>query len=94
MDRALDCGSNQTILEAFARDVPTNIGRRLPPAIRLVGSSDRAPRGLARGVSEVTRISQIDAARRLAISLNRLSEIVVGKRSITAAIALRLGRFL
>jgi antitoxin HigA-1 len=40
------------------------------------------------------RISQIEAARRLDISLNRLNEIVLGKRSITADTALRLGRFL
>jgi addiction module HigA family antidote len=39
-------------------------------------------------------ISQIEAARRLDISLNRLNEIVLGKRSITADTALRLGRFL
>ncbi|HXD17543.1 MAG TPA: HigA family addiction module antitoxin [Vicinamibacterales bacterium] len=39
-------------------------------------------------------VSQIEAARRLDISLNRLNEIVLGKRSITADTALRLGRFL
>jgi antitoxin HigA-1 len=39
-------------------------------------------------------ISQIEASRRLDISLNRLNEIVLGKRSITADTALRLGRFL
>jgi antitoxin HigA-1 len=39
-------------------------------------------------------ISQMEAARRLDISLNRLNEIVLGKRSITADTALRLGRFL
>ena len=37
-------------------------------------------------------IGQADAARRLRISLNRLNEIVLGKRSITADTALRLGR--
>jgi addiction module HigA family antidote len=37
-------------------------------------------------------IGQADAARRLGISLNRLNEIVLGKRSITADTALRLGR--
>lgn len=36
--------------------------------------------------------SQIDAARRLKISLNRLNEIVLGKRRITADTALRLAR--
>ena len=34
-------------------------------------------------------IGRVDAARRLAISLNRLSEIVLGKRGITADTALR-----
>ena len=37
-------------------------------------------------------IAQVDAARRLGISLNRLNEIVLGKRSITADTALRLAR--
>ena len=39
-------------------------------------------------------VGQIEAARKLGISLNRLNEIVLGKRSITADTALRLGRFL
>ena len=39
-------------------------------------------------------IGQVDAARRLGISLNRLNEIVLGKRGITADTALRLARFL
>jgi antitoxin HigA-1 len=39
-------------------------------------------------------IGQLDAARRLGISLNRLNEIVLGKRGITADTALRLGRLL
>jgi antitoxin HigA-1 len=39
-------------------------------------------------------IGQVDAARRLDISLNRLNEIVLGKRSITADTALRLARLL
>jgi len=40
------------------------------------------------------RIGQVDAARRLGISLNRLNEIVLGKRGITADTALRLARLL
>ena len=36
----------------------------------------------------------VEAARRLDISLNRLNEIVLGKRAITADTALRLGRLL
>ena len=39
-------------------------------------------------------IGQVEAARQLGISLNRLNEIVLGKRSITADTALRLGRLL
>jgi antitoxin HigA-1 len=39
-------------------------------------------------------VGQMEAARKLGISLNRLNEIVLGKRSITADTALRLGRFL
>ena len=37
---------------------------------------------------------QVGAARRLGISLNRLNEIVLGKRGITADTALRLSRLL
>ncbi len=37
---------------------------------------------------------QVEAARRLGISLNRLNEIVLGKRGITADTALRLARLL
>ena len=39
-------------------------------------------------------IGQVAAARRLEISLNRLNEIVLGKRGITADTAIRLGRLL
>ena len=39
-------------------------------------------------------IAQVDAAGRLGISLNRLNEIVLGKRGITADTALRLARLL
>src|SRR5260221_5844363 len=39
-------------------------------------------------------VGQVEGARRLGISLNRLNEIVLGKRSITADTALRLARFL
>lgn len=37
-------------------------------------------------------ISQVDAARRLGISLNRLNEIILGKRGVSADTALRLAR--
>jgi addiction module HigA family antidote len=39
-------------------------------------------------------IGQVEAARRLGISLNRLNEIVLGKLGITADTAIRLARFL
>ena len=39
-------------------------------------------------------IAQMEAARRLGISLNRLNEIVLGKRGLTADTALRLARLL
>jgi addiction module HigA family antidote len=39
-------------------------------------------------------MGQVEAARQLGISLNRLNEIVLGKRGITADTALRLGRLL
>lgn len=37
-------------------------------------------------------LGQVEAARRLGISLNRLNEIVLGKRGITADTALKLAR--
>jgi addiction module HigA family antidote len=37
-------------------------------------------------------LGQVEVARRLRISLNRLNEIVLGKRGITADTALRLAR--
>jgi antitoxin HigA-1 len=39
-------------------------------------------------------IGQVEASRRLGVSLNRLNEIVLGKRGITADTALKLARFL
>jgi addiction module HigA family antidote len=39
-------------------------------------------------------LGQLQAAERLGISLNRLNEIVLGKRGITADTALRLARLL
>jgi len=40
------------------------------------------------------RLGQLEAAKRLGISLNRLNEIVLGKRGITADTALRLAGLL
>lgn len=39
-------------------------------------------------------VGQVEAARTLGVSLNRLNEIVLGKRGITADTALRLAKFL
>ena len=39
-------------------------------------------------------LGQADAARQLGISLNRLNEIILGKRGVTADTALRLARLL
>jgi addiction module HigA family antidote len=39
-------------------------------------------------------VGQAEAAKRLGISLNRLNEIVLGKRAVTADTALRLARWL
>jgi addiction module HigA family antidote len=39
-------------------------------------------------------VGQFKPRKHLGISLNRLNEIVLGKRSITTDTALRLGRFL
>jgi len=38
-------------------------------------------------------VGQAEAARKLGVSLNRLNEIVLGKRGITADTALRLARY-
>jgi antitoxin HigA-1 len=37
-------------------------------------------------------LGQVEAARRLGTSLNRLDDVVLGKRGITAEIALKLAR--
>ncbi len=37
-------------------------------------------------------LTQVDAARELGISVNRLNELVLGKRGVTADTALRLAR--
>ena len=39
-------------------------------------------------------VGQVEVASKLGVSLNRLNEIVLGKRSITADTALRLARLL
>ena len=39
-------------------------------------------------------MTQVDAARRMGIPLNRLNEVIHGKRGVTADTALRLARLL
>jgi addiction module HigA family antidote len=39
-------------------------------------------------------LGQMEVARKLGVSLNRLNEIILGKRGITADTALRLARLL
>jgi addiction module HigA family antidote len=39
-------------------------------------------------------IGQVEAAKALGVSLNRLNELVLGKRGVTADTALRLAKFL
>jgi addiction module HigA family antidote len=68
--------------KTITRD-PSWLGPEIPPG-ELLLEEYLKPLGLG----------QLEAARRLGISLNRLNEIVLGKRSITADTALRLGRFL
>jgi addiction module HigA family antidote len=39
-------------------------------------------------------VGQVEAAQKLGVSLNRLNELVLGKRGITADTALRLAKYL
>jgi len=68
--------------KTISRD-PNWLGPAIPPGDMLLEEFLK-PMGLG----------QVEAARRLGISLNRLNDIVLGKRGITADTALRLGRFL
>lgn len=60
---------------------PHWLGPAIPPG-EMLREEFLKPRGLG----------QVNAARRLGISLNRLNEIVLGKRGITADTAVRLAR--
>jgi addiction module HigA family antidote len=62
---------------------PDWLGSAIPPGEILVEEYLK-PMGLG----------QVDAARRLGVSVNRLNEIILGKRGITADTALRLTRLL
>ena len=66
--------------KTITRD-PSWLGPAIPPGEMLIEEFLR-PLGLR----------QVDAARQLGISVNRLNEIVLGKRGITADTALRLSR--
>lgn len=66
--------------KTITRD-PSWLGPAIPPGEMLLEEFLK-PMGLG----------QVEAARRLGISLNRLNEIILGKRGITADTALRLAR--
>ena len=68
--------------KTITRD-PSWLGPAIPPGEMLLEEFLK-PLGLR----------QVDAANRLGISVNRLNEIVLGKRRITADTALRLSRLL
>ncbi len=68
--------------KTITRD-PSWLGPAIPPGEMLLEEFLK-PLGLR----------QVDAANRLGISVNRLNEIVLGKRGITADTALRLSRLL
>jgi addiction module HigA family antidote len=72
----------KSVSKIITRD-PSWLGPAIPPGEMLLEEFLK-PMG----------IGQVEAARRLGISLNRLNEIVLGKRGITADTALRLGRLL
>ena len=69
-------------LKTITRD-PSWLGPAIPPGEMLLEEFIK-PLG----------IRQSDAARELGVSLNRLNEVVRGKRRITADTALRLSRLL
>jgi addiction module HigA family antidote len=70
----------KSVSKTITRD-PSWLGPAIAPGEMLLEEFLK-PRGLG----------QIDAARRLRVSLNRLNEIVLGKRGITPDTALRLAR--
>jgi antitoxin HigA-1 len=72
----------KSALKAITRD-PDWLGPAIPPGEILLEEYLK-PLGLG----------QLEAAQRLGISLNRLNEIVLGKRGITADTALRLAKLL
>ena len=74
--------ASKTITSLESRD-PNWLGAAIPPGEILLEEYLR-PLGLG----------QLEAAKRLGVSLNRLVEIVLGKRGITADTALRLARLL
>ena len=68
--------------KTIARD-PNWLRPAVPPGVMLL-EEHMKPLGLA----------QLEAARRFGVSLNRLNEIILGKRGITADTALGLSRLL
>jgi len=72
----------KSVSRIIARD-PSWLGPAIPPGEILLEEFLK-PLG----------VGQADAARRLGVSLNRLNEIILGKRGISAHTALRLSRLL
>ena len=72
----------KSVSKTITRD-PNWLGPAIPPG-EILPEEYLTPLG----------VGQLEAARRLGVSLNRLNEIVLGKRRITADTALRLARFL
>lgn len=70
----------KSVSKIITRD-PSWLGPAIPPG-EILREEFLKPLGM----------NQVEAARRLRISLNRLNEIVLGKRSISADTALRLAR--
>ncbi|MGI8783318.1 MAG: HigA family addiction module antitoxin [Acidobacteriota bacterium] len=70
----------RSVAKTITRD-PTWLGPAIHPGEMLL-EEFLTPLGLG----------QVEAARRLGMSLNRLNELVLGKRGVTADTALRLAR--
>src|ERR1700689_1118542 len=72
----------KSVLKIITRD-PSGLGPDIAPG-EILRDEFLEPLG----------VGQVAAAKKLGISLNRLREIVLGKRAITADTALRLARWL
>jgi len=77
----------RTCLRSPRRRLSLGIPTGWDPRFRLANS-------FSRSISNRWDVGQIEGGAQTGDLLNRLNEIVLGKRSITADTALRLGRFL